>query len=235
VKARLGLFALISFVSLAAQTSSPTDVIQGVAAAFAQRNISQVTLGGIVATHYGSDDKGTFTASINQEGALLEVSVGNSRKEYQATDAFACYWSDADGNQHKQALHNCSLPLSWVLPAFNVQSVASAEEAQLSATNEPQKGVINLQIKKSPVSAAQKFDDHLQFSQFSLELDATTYLPSAAVFQTHPDNNENLSIPVRVEYSDYRDIDGVKLPFSIKRFINGTLVIELTVQTAGVQ
>jgi len=77
-----------------------------------------------------------------------------------------------------------------------------------------------------PSEAAATFQ---RLSQMDLFLDPSTHLPVALAFNIHPDNNLLLDIPVEIRLSDYRAVNGVKVPFHIERYINGTLQLEITV------
>jgi hypothetical protein len=71
-------------------------------------------------------------------------------------------------------------------------------------------------------------------STVDLYLDAGSYLPLVLAFQTHPDNDLNLDIPVEIQFADYRLVNGVKLPFHIQKFLQGTLLLDITLSGAAV-
>jgi len=108
--------------------------------------------------------------------------------------------------------------------------------ASFSSSDLPQDetGLLNLRQSStfhSPHSAS--LMAHL--SSVDLFLSPATYLPVAAKFATHPDRSSNIDIPVAVTYSDYRQISGVEIAFHIQKFINGTLVLDITASSAIVQ
>jgi hypothetical protein len=49
----------------------------------------------------------------------------------------------------------------------------------------------------------------LQLTAFDLYIDAGTFLPVALNFNTHPGNNALQSIPIAIEFSDYRNSGGL--------------------------
>ncbi len=68
---------------------------------------------------------------------------------------------------------------------------------------------------------------HLQFG-------AQTALPLSLRYNAHPEYDENIDIPTEIRYSNYRQTDGVTLPFKIQKFINNALVLELDIESATV-
>src|SRR4029077_4458294 len=78
---------------------------------------------------------------------------------------------------------------------------------------------------ESPNSLAQ----HL--STEDIYLDSSSLLVVAVAFNEHPDNNALIDIPVELDYSDYRVVNGVQVPFRIQKFFNGNLLLDITVQS----
>ena len=52
------------------------------------------------------------------------------------------------------------------------------------------------------------------------------------MFNTHPDNDMGLDIPVRIAFSDYRTVNGFQVPFRVQKFLNNTLTLDLQFQSA---
>jgi hypothetical protein len=73
-----------------------------------------------------------------------------------------------------------------------------------------------------------------KLSEFTLLIDKKTGLPAKLQFSAHPEDDANVDIPVEVVYSDYREVDGVIVPFRIEKYMNGNLLLELTVNSAVV-
>jgi hypothetical protein len=69
-----------------------------------------------------------------------------------------------------------------------------------------------------------------RLSATDVYLDSSSYLPVALGFSVHPDNNLLISIPVEVDYSNYQIFEGVRIPFHIQKFLNGSLFLDLTIQ-----
>ena len=65
-------------------------------------------------------------------------------------------------------------------------------------------------------------------------LDATSLLPVAIKFNTHPDDDANTNIPVEVDFSSYQAVNGAQIPFHIQKFSQGTLMLDVTVTSVAV-
>jgi hypothetical protein len=73
-----------------------------------------------------------------------------------------------------------------------------------------------------------------KLSSSEVFLDSTSHLPVAITFNLHPDDDYETDIPVEIRYSDYRLVNGVTVPFSIKRYLNGGQVQELSIQNVAI-
>ncbi|MGA8087753.1 MAG: hypothetical protein WCA10_10625 [Terracidiphilus sp.] len=71
-------------------------------------------------------------------------------------------------------------------------------------------------------------------SQIELYLDPKTFLPAKISFNTHPDNNVLVDLPVLVEFSNYQRVNGITAPMHIKRYMNGTLALDIQVENVTV-
>jgi hypothetical protein len=54
-------------------------------------------------------------------------------------------------------------------------------------------------------------------------------------YNAFPDTGPAIPIPVQVEFSDYRLTDGAQIPYSIKRYLNGTLQADITINSVSIQ
>lgn len=60
------------------------------------------------------------------------------------------------------------------------------------------------------------------------------FLPAAITYNIHPDNNALLDIPVEIDFSDYRLVSGVQIPFHIQKCLNNSLLLDFQVQNAAI-
>src|SRR4029077_15135321 len=73
------------------------------------------------------------------------------------------------------------------------------------------------------------------FSQLGAEdvyLNASSNLPVAITFNAHPDNNALTNLPVEIDLSNYQSVNGVQVPFRIQKLFNGSVLFDLTIQSA---
>lgn len=66
-------------------------------------------------------------------------------------------------------------------------------------------------------------------SKMDFYLEPSTCVPVGMLFQTHPDNDARINIPVEIRFADYRAESGVQIPHHFQRLLNGSLVLDVTV------
>ena len=64
-------------------------------------------------------------------------------------------------------------------------------------------------------------------------LDTTTLLPLAASFNAHPDNNGNADLLTEIEFSDYQKVNGVLVPMRIRKYVQGSLLLDIVVSNVA--
>ncbi len=69
-------------------------------------------------------------------------------------------------------------------------------------------------------------------TQMNFYFDPTTLLPVALSFSTHPYGTELVDISVQIQFSNYQSISGVQVPMHVQEFVNGTLSLDLQLQSA---
>jgi hypothetical protein len=73
-----------------------------------------------------------------------------------------------------------------------------------------------------------------QLSTMDFYLDTTTFLPVAAMFNVHPDNNPASNMLVEVDFSNYQAVSGVAIPSHVQKYVQGGLSVDFTVSSASV-
>lgn len=207
-------------------TAQPTSVILNgtfvsTAGSLAQNGSAQLTV--------GSD--GTFAVNLSASGGATSesraVSDGNP----------SCTWTDRESVVHNSLFLNC-MPPAWFFPGLSLLSVNS--DSSLPTWTPSSYAVDSLGDHLSFQFTIPNSDGAPQDPRMSSPLDLVlapdTHLPLYALFTAHPDNPWiNANIPVKIAYSDYRSIAGVMIPFRIQRYLNGSLVLDLTIAAATVQ
>jgi len=150
-------------------------------------------------------------------------------------------WSGADGVIHGLHANNLLTDPTWFFPGFTLTRIASGTNYTLSYVG--QETISGQSVLH--VSAMQQFSNlsngptevgkllqHL--SQLDIDLDLITLLPKALRFTTHPDNNANIDIGTVVQFSDYRLVDGVEVPFRIQKFVNENLTLDIQLNSSDI-
>jgi hypothetical protein len=121
-------------------------------------------------------------------------------------------------------------------PAFTVSSLLSAPNAVFTyvgpETHDGQSVIHVIASQQFPTLSGDLASLMQHLTQTDIFLDPNTNLPVAFGFNTHPDNNALLDIPVEIRFSDYRSVSGAQIPFHVQKFLNNSLLLDLQFQTA---
>jgi len=74
----------------------------------------------------------------------------------------------------------------------------------------------------------------MQASTTDIVLDSTSFLPAVLAYSVRPDNGSQPPIAIEVRYSNYTAVQGARIPFTIQRYVNGSLQLDITVSSAQV-
>lgn len=240
--ALIGAISAFTWVSaFAAQTSqTPSSLLASAAAAMGGVNVQEINLSGSAESIAGAtDETGTFTASCATSGtSQLALQLGNdARTESRQTvnGVPTGIWTDGQGVQHAMAYQNVLSPPSWFCPVIAVAQIGSASNLNIQDAGPVTKNGANAEhfVVTSPIpgsSAPAVLVTHL--SQVDVYLDPQTSRPLAFDFTAHPDNNSSVDIAVEIQFSNYTQVNGVWLPFTVQRFVNSSLVLTLQIQSA---
>ncbi len=200
--------------------------------------IADITLTG-TATRVAGSDTGSGTVTLKALG------TSNSRMDLSLSDgtfseirtaqsgAPQGQWLADSGSYNNMAAQNCLTDAAWFFPSLSV--LAQLSNPNLVATyigQETKAGVGVYHLRLSIQSPTDPTGLPQQLSAEDVYLSASTYLPVALVFQTHPDNDALTNILVEVDFSSYAAVNGVQVPFRIQKFVNGTLSLDMTIQNA---
>jgi hypothetical protein len=204
--------------------------------------VSSVVMTGNVTWHYGSDEQaGTATLQANANGQSrveLQLTRG-TRIETQnpfADAERACTWTSYDGVLHPVAWHNCWLGTIWFLPQITLQPGAGSPDAiatQITASD----GTNLLHCERHPTGVKNQKSAELlaRISASDLQIDPRTGQPLVLFFNSHPDNDAATNIATEVHFSDYRNVQGVSIPFHIQKFVNHSLILDFRIATVTLQ
>jgi hypothetical protein len=189
---------------------------------------------------WSGSDTGTATlrALGTGESRIDLVLTSGTRTEIRdaQTGAPLGEWINPNGASGIFAYQNCFTDAVWFFPALG--SLAGGPNVVLSYVGQETRGGIAVQHIRSYVyqSNSPSFPGPKtpqQLSTMDLFLDATTLLPLAVTYSSHPDDDANRNLPVEIDFSSYQTMSGVAVPTRIQRYLQGTLIVDLTVSAAS--
>jgi hypothetical protein len=191
----------------------------------------------------GSTDSGSVTltgASAGSSKMQLSLSSLGQKSESQSGvgESASCSWEGNDGVSH--VVGNCWRSVLWFLPLFSLQPSLMPSNLQIVDLGIGTVGSSTAtyrHVKSQFIEAGAPDAVSAEFTAQSaadLGLDSRTHLPATLVYSQHPDHGPPLSIQFEIQYSDYRSVDGVQIPFHIQRLVNGSLQLDIVVQSAQI-
>lgn len=241
----LGLVAVIAAASIGCvgqdvPTNSSKSIVslQSSAALRGGNAILDVTLSGSAIWMPGAEQQ-TGTVTMQARGASesrVAFSLGEkSRVEVQGLPggAPACQWIGSDGVSHEIPLHNCLTDAAWFFPGLSAVADSTSAALHSSDLGDISKEGLSLRrvrtwrtTTRGTKAASAAF---AKLSTVEYYLDPQSLLPLVAQFNVHPDDDAERDIPVEIRYADYRNVQGVQVPFRIQKVMNGALVLDITI------
>jgi hypothetical protein len=227
-----------AFVCPSEAQQMSTDVLTVLRASLAAQSgpkvIQDITLTGNAESVADSDE----TASFSFKGTLS----GSARTDINLTSGIHTEirtmgssgptgtWSKGDGQKLALAGHNMMTDPAWCTPVLVVERLLS-NPADIISYIGTEDGLAHFRsYQPAPAStpaASSGLVAHL--SQIDLYLDPKTFLPVKLSFNTHPDNNALVDLPVLVAFSNYQTSNGVTAPMHIQQYLNGSLALDIQV------
>lgn len=215
------ILAIFSTSSLSQLTTSATPP-----------SLRDVTMSGTAIWHIGSDNEtGTITFKATRDGkSRMDLALGSAQKsEIRINDPVRPKALFFDGTRWQtSALHNSWTDANWFFPPFAATATANERSFTLSQVNNSVRAQFNVAGQEASTASLIRI-----LSITDSALDPATHLLTTTRWAGHPDNDFNVSVPVEVRFSDYRNVGGVEVPFRIERYINGTLQLEITISSIG--
>lgn len=129
---------------------------------------------------------------------------------------------------------NCRRSLTWFLPPISYQVSQKPSALLLQALGNAGAPQMKTQLSFADMSPS-FVNQTIDATTSTVTLDPNTLLPASLSFNMFPDSGPAIPIPVLVEFSDYRETSGVQIPYSIKRYLNGTLLADITISSVSIQ
>jgi hypothetical protein len=239
------LIALNSFklgAQLPAGSSSQATVLlsQSLAVLTHGKALMDAKLEGAANFTAGSDEE-AGPATLEASGYLaskvaLNLSGGQRLEIQNGTQAD---WSGPDGQLHPQAFHNSLNWAAWFFPPLAIQGVVgdpSYSVTYIGPESLAGSSVQHLRVARNVAGQATPSTAQilLSLTTADLYLDTRSLLPVSLEFNIHPDYDELQNLPVRIEYQDYRTSAGVQVPFHIRKYLQGSLLLDITVNSLAI-
>jgi hypothetical protein len=146
-------------------------------------------------------------------------------------------WSGTDGISHDISQHNLWSEFS-LLPTFTINSLLANNYSISFVANDTVEGKTAehlLAVRQFQAQGA-LFNWSAaalqRLTAMDVYLDSSTFLPAAVRFNSHPDHNDLIDIPIEARFSDYRQVGGALVPFHIQKYLNNVLALDFQVSTA---
>jgi hypothetical protein len=201
--------------------------------------ISDVTLTGTVTWTVGSDSEaGTATLlalGTGESRMNLSLQSGTRSEIRDASTGIALgQWINQSGASGLFASQNCWTDAVWFFPALG--SLAMGPNVVLSYIGADSWYGHNAQHIESYiylVGQSLTTPTPQQLSTMDFYLDATTLLPLGIMFNGHPDNNAGANTQYEIDFLSYQAIGGVNVPTHVQKYIQGSLVLDLSITAAS--
>jgi hypothetical protein len=187
----------------------------------------------------GADDE-TVSATFTSAGPETSQTTFNlpagTLTELRAPSAAI---STNAGVKQTVALHNTLNMHEWFFPQFFLKDLQQNAGYSLSvsvpsAENDASQITIQGSLIPAGVSDPGTAQIVSDATQFVLVLDAATSLPVSLSFTGHPEDDALRGFPVLYSFSQYQTQNGMQQPFHIQKFVQGTLTLDVTVQSFAV-
>ena len=238
---------LLTVSAVGAQTANGASALRQMSAAFAgARVVQQVELTGNATWYVGSqEDSGTVTMTASSNGTSqmqLALASAGERTESQTGSGFgaSCQWAGADGVAHEIQSGACWRHGLWFLPSFSFQpsllpSELAVTDLGIESAGASETAYRHLQGQSTVTNAVKDpVADLIQWTKTDLYLNPTSLLPAVLRYSVRPDNGAPVPIAIEVHYLDYRAVNGVKIPFTIQRYVNGALQLQIQLSAAQI-
>jgi len=218
------------------------------ALAYAAQSIANLT-GGTPISDLTFAGTGTWIAGSDTENGMVTLKAlgtsesrmdlglsGGTRTEIRdaSTGSPLGQWITQDGSSGLFRYQNCFTDAVWFFPALG--SLSAGPTVVLSYIGPENRNGEVVQHIQSYLSQTVQLPGPTptlaQLSTMDFYLDAATLLPSAVVFNAHPDNDPGTNIPVEIDFSNYQAISGIAVPLHIQKYLQGSLVTDLVISNA---
>lgn len=258
---RLAAVFIVTFCSLgsAQEQAAPiedsvnlqnaTSVLNQASSTFSPKAIvSSVQMTGSATWYAGSlEDTGNVTLTASATGATtMQLSLAKKGLWTETQGSIAsgrlCQFTGSDNIAHTLDILQCLKPVVWFLPGISLQpkmmptgvGVSDGGTGRVSALTKETYRHLQSQLVFADLPNG-LMEQVMQESTTDIGLDPQSFLPNVLSYKLHPDDgSQTVVIPIEVHFSNYQKINGVEIPFLIQRYVNGSLQLEIKVDTAQI-
>ncbi len=187
----------------------------------------------------GSDlESGPATLSaLGNEQSLVTLNLTNgTRREVRSGPAGD--WTGPDGTTYAMAIHNCWSDAAWFYPGLSLEDLSTDAGLGLAYVGPESKNgvaVLHLRLFRAVANASGGANATiLRLSAEDIYLDATSLVPRFLDFNVHPDADFGRNIPEEIVFGQYQTMNGIAVPMTIQKFLNGTLALSLSVTSTAI-
>ncbi len=197
-------------------------------------SVNDATLQATAAYVAGSDQESggaILIGHVNQESIVQLSLSGGTRQEIR--NGIAGVWSGPDATVHSMPIHNCWTDASWFFPTLTLEAIYADPQVAVSYLGpDTSKGATMLHLQAArllPGQSASATTLIQTLSSMDIYFDPQSFLPLVLDFNTHPDTDANTNLPVEIQYGNFQNTNGALVPFHIQKFVQRTLLLDLTV------
>ncbi len=219
------------------------------ALAYAAKSMAAITGGNPIsdaaltgtATWFAGSDTETGTVLLKASGtgeSRMDLALGNgNRSEIRdaSTGAALGQWIAPDNSSGLFAFQNCFTDAVWFFPVLS--SLSAGPNVVLTYIGQETRNGQTVQHLRTYVSQGDPLPPPLptaqQLSTMDFYLDAVAFLPSAILFNSHPDNDPGTNISIEVDFSNYQALGGAMVPLHVQKYLQGTLALDLSLSSAA--
>lgn len=237
------VFAAAVFVSAQTSTSNnPVSDPQALALASKSMlaltggaSVKDVTLAANVISAPGQNGTATLEANGNGESRIDLNLSGTTRSDVRNVEngePSGGWINNSEAAKH-YANHNCWTDAAWFFPALSSLSQTSNASFVFKYLGQTQHDGISTQHIRLFQAQPGMPAIFQRLSAMDFYLNSATLLPEAVAFNIHPDKNAGVNLPVNVEFSNYQVVQGATIPMRIRKYQEGTLMVDITVSTVS--
>lgn len=238
---------LFCHASAGQNSSMPSDPSDSQAIALAKEAVVALTGTGVMNDLTVTGTATWIMGSTHESGSVVlklkggkesrvESDFGISRIEIRNDSPVPSgRWIGADAVSHALAFHNCLTPPAWFSPLSTVEATLGTDMTLFYLGQETHNGV-SVDHLRAYRNSSMKDPEGLtrRLTTVDVYLDSSSHFPTTVAFNIHPDNDAENDIATEIRFADYRNVNGLNIPFKIQRFWQGVLNLDLVVNAANV-